>query len=174
MIVLKYPRRFALLLAVLATSSTTLAGPSEAVDRQDNLKIIQAALPDSASLQNKVVFVDFWASWCVPCRQSFPWMQSLHEKYGSQGFVVVAVNVDRDRRAAAKFLEELNPSFTVVFDTAGSVAAKYGLEAMPTSFLYGRDGKLVAQHQGFQQEEADHWDRAIGRLVRQEKKEKLK
>ena len=101
------------------------------------------------SLRGQVVLVDFWASWCVPCRRSFPWMDSLVTRYGSRGFSVVAINLDKGRDAAERFLAEHPASFTIAFDPAGKTAEAYGVAAMPTSFLIDRDGTIVHTHVGF-------------------------
>lgn len=106
----------------------------------------QAALD---SLRGRVVLVDFWASWCAPCRGSFPWMASLQKRYGPSGLEVVAINVDKERKLADLFLARFPAPFTVAFDPAGTTAQAYGVRAMPTSFLVGRDGQVLMTHPGF-------------------------
>jgi cytochrome c biogenesis protein CcmG, thiol:disulfide interchange protein DsbE len=101
------------------------------------------------SLRGKVVYLDFWASWCAPCRSSFPWMKSLHETWSAKGLVIVAVNVDKERALADAFLAEHAAPFTVAFDPAGKVAEAYHLSTMPTSFVIARDGTIVLAHSGF-------------------------
>jgi thiol-disulfide isomerase/thioredoxin len=101
------------------------------------------------SLQGKVVLVDFWASWCGPCRQSFPWLRTMSERYGPQGLVVVAINLDKDRALAEKFLLALRPPFTVAFDPAGKTAEAFHVSTMPSSYLVSRSGLLVYSHPGF-------------------------
>lgn len=104
---------------------------------------------DSAALKGQVVFVDFWASWCAPCRRSFPWLNDMQAKYGSRGFQVVAVNVDRERRDAEGFLAQVPARFTVAFDAAGDVPRRFAVKGMPTSVLVGADGVVIRQHEGF-------------------------
>ncbi|MEK6787660.1 MAG: TlpA disulfide reductase family protein [Pseudomonadota bacterium] len=118
-------------------------------------------LPDAAgkpitlsSLRGQFVYVDFWASWCGPCRQSFPWMNQLSQRSRNTApktlaLNVLAVNVDEHRADAAAFLRQLPASFTVVYDPAGTVAASYQLPGMPTSFLIGPDGRVRWTHIGF-------------------------
>jgi cytochrome c biogenesis protein CcmG, thiol:disulfide interchange protein DsbE len=118
-------------------------------DVPKSIKLIASALTDSTQLNNKVVYVDFWASWCTPCRQSFPWMKELQENYRSKGLQVVAVNLDKNHKAAQAFLGETKAPFAVIFDSTGSIAKSYHLQAMPMSFLYGRDGNLRTSHEGF-------------------------
>ncbi len=118
-------------------------------DSQKTLAAIKSALPDSISLTGKVVYVDFWASWCAPCRRSFPWMKSLQAKYADKGLQIITVNVDRDAQAAKLFLAETKAPFTVIYDARGDLAKRFGLEAMPTSFVFGRDGSYRESHRGF-------------------------
>jgi thiol-disulfide isomerase/thioredoxin len=120
-----------------------------------------AAVADDLALEEyrgKVVLVDFWASWCVPCRRSFPWMNDMHAKYGDQGLVIVAVNVDRDSAAAARFLAEVPADFRIHYDNEGAVAEAFGVEAMPSSYVIGRDGSTVARHLGFKVKKQDEYE----------------
>ena len=105
--------------------------------------------------EGKVVVVDFWASWCGPCRRSFPWMNAMIEKYSDDGLVIVAVNLDKDRAAADAFLAEIPAQFAIEFDPEAAIATEYGVEAMPSSFVFGRDGELVARHLGFKVKKQD-------------------
>jgi cytochrome c biogenesis protein CcmG/thiol:disulfide interchange protein DsbE len=93
-----------------------------------------------ADMKGKVVYVDFWASWCAPCKQSFPFMNDMQAKYGPRGFQIVGVTVDRKREDAEKFLASTPAKFTVGYDTTGKVAGTYKPKGMPTSFLIGADG----------------------------------
>jgi len=99
--------------------------------------------------RGKVVYLDFWASWCEPCRKSFPFMKNLEAELGDKGFQVVAVNVDSERPAADAFLQRFPVNFEIVFDPRGEIAGAYNLAGMPTSFLLDRDGKIIYSHLGF-------------------------
>lgn len=99
--------------------------------------------------RGKLVYVDFWASWCGPCRKSFPWMSSLQQRYGGHGLQVVAINVDAKRGDAAAFLAKVPAGFTVAYDQDGATPRAYGIKGMPSSALIGRDGKLLWLHAGF-------------------------
>lgn len=113
---------------------------------------------DLGKWENKVVLLDFWASWCDPCAESFPWMTEMSRKYGDQGFVVVAVNLDAERSNADRFLAEHPSVFEHVFDPEGVIAEAYGVETMPTSIVIDRSGKPVARHQGFRSKNAAEYE----------------
>jgi cytochrome c biogenesis protein CcmG, thiol:disulfide interchange protein DsbE len=103
--------------------------------------------------KGKAVYLDFWASWCGPCKQSFPWMNEMHTKYAAQGFAVVGVNVDAKQADATGFLAQTPAQFDVVFDPKGTSPRAYGVKGMPSSVLIGPDGKVLALHAGFKDEE---------------------
>lgn len=120
----------------------------------------EAAL-DLSDYAGKVVVVDFWASWCVPCRRSFPWLDEMQAKYADQGLVVVGVNVDRNGEDARAFLEEYPVSFRIVSDPDGDLARQFDVIAMPSSFVIGRDGKVVKTHLGFKVRKQDEYETAL-------------
>jgi len=113
---------------------------------------------DLAEHQGNVVVVDFWASWCVPCRRSFPWLNDMHAKYAEQGLVVVGVNLDANREDATAFLQEYPADFLIYFDNNAVLAKEYGVEAMPSSFVIGRDGQVKARHLGFKVKRQDEYE----------------
>ena len=109
-----------------------------------------AATPiDLQAFKGHVVYLDFWASWCVPCRQSFPWMQSLKNAYERQGLSVVAINLDPDRADAERFLARFHPTFEVRFDPQGATAEQFKVQGMPTSVIIDRHGVVRFTHIGF-------------------------
>lgn len=108
---------------------------------------LEGKLP--GSLKGKVVIVDFWASWCGPCKDSFPVMEELQAKYGNKGLVVLAVNLDEDRPTMEDFLKKHPVTFTVVRDAAKKLVGKANIKSMPTSFVVSPDGKVVSVHKGF-------------------------
>lgn len=116
-------------------------------------------------LRGKVVLVDFWASWCLPCRQSFPWLATMAGRYAAKDFVVVAINLDKRRDLAEKFLREFAPGFTVAFDPAGRSAEEYAVAAMPSSFLVGRDGQMLDTHAGFDLDDTKSLEKKIQEAV---------
>jgi cytochrome c biogenesis protein CcmG, thiol:disulfide interchange protein DsbE len=116
-------------------------------------------------LKGRVVYVDFWASWCGPCRRSFPWMNELVQKYGPTGFTVVGVNVDKRRPDAEKFLQQTPATFTIVYDPVGKTPEAYGVKGMPSSYLVDAGGKVVAVESGFRDEQKAEFEARIKTLL---------
>ena len=102
-----------------------------------------------ADYRGKVVYLDFWASWCGPCKLSFPWMNALQSKYGAQGLQVVAINLDTKQEDALEFLKTTPGNFHIAYDPKGVMPRQYEIKGMPSSILIDRDGKILAQHAGF-------------------------
>ena len=121
---------------------------------------------DLTALKGKVVYLDFWASWCVPCRQSFPWMSGLQRNLEKDGLVVVAVNLDQVRADADGFLAEFKPPFRVAFDPQGGLAERFHVQGMPTSVLIGRDGQTRLVHQGFRSRDREALEQQIRAALR--------
>jgi thiol-disulfide isomerase/thioredoxin len=111
--------------------------------------------------KGKAVYLDFWASWCGPCKQSFPWMNEMQSKYASKGFQIVAINVDQKINEANAFLKDNPAKFAVAFDPSGKMPLTYAIKGMPTSFLIGPDGKVLSVHSGFRPEQRDELERQI-------------
>lgn len=111
--------------------------------------------------RGKVVYLDFWASWCGPCRESFPWMNAMQSKFGTQGLQIIGVNVDAKSDDGQRFLAKLPASFVVPFDPAGTIPRLYGVKGMPTSVVIGRDGTVVYRHTGFKKADQDEIETAI-------------
>ena len=123
------------------------------------------SLGDLQGLRGRVIYVDFWASWCVPCRQSFPWMQEMQEDYEHQGLTVIAVNVDRDRKDAERFLAGFRPNFAVRFDPKGETAERFKVHGMPTSVLIDRRGVVRFTHVGFRPVDRSAYEEHLRELL---------
>jgi cytochrome c biogenesis protein CcmG, thiol:disulfide interchange protein DsbE len=140
------------LMHVLAASCLAWSASSWALESGQMAPDIAFSAPSVSKLSDlkgKVVYLDFWASWCGPCKESFPWMNAMHQKFAAQGLQVVAVNLDAKRADADRFLGEVPAQFMVGFDATGQSAKQVGVKGMPTSVLIGADGKVLAVHQGF-------------------------
>lgn len=113
------------------------------------------------ALTGQVVYVDFWASWCGPCRKSFPWMNELQSRYGAKGLKVIAINVDSDPQQARAFLQEHPARFDVAYDAQGKIASQFGLSVMPSSYLIDKQGKVILIHKGFLEKDVAELERLI-------------
>lgn len=115
--------------------------------------------------QGKVILLDFWASWCGPCRQSFPWMNDMQAKYAGQGLTIIAINLDSESDAAREFLTEVPASFVLGFDPEGKSAEAMQVEAMPMSYLIDRHGQIRYRLMGFNSEKQSEHETHIKTLL---------
>ena len=116
--------------------------------------------------KGKVVYVDFWASWCGPCRESFPWMKKMQQQYGKDGLVIIAINVDQDKKLADKFLTEFKPEFSVLFDKDGKLAEDFKVSSMPSSYVLDREGKPRFKHKGFHLDKQSQYETELNSLLK--------
>jgi peroxiredoxin len=140
---------------------------------------LQAAAPDftlkSAEGRNlrlqeqrgQVVLVNFWASWCGPCKQEMPHLNRLYDKYRASGFTLLAVNIDDDARHGAATAAKWGLKFPVLLDADKSVTKLYDLGAMPSTVLIDRDGRVRYLHRGYREGVEDTYERQIRELVKE-------
>jgi len=117
--------------------------------------------------RGKVVIVDFWASWCVPCRRSFPWLDEMQKKYAADGLVVVGVNMDADQVDANNFLQAHPVDFRIVQDSEGILARRYDVIAMPSSYVIDRSGEIVVRHLGFKVARQQEYEATLLSVLRE-------
>lgn len=120
-----------------------------------------------AEQKGKVILLNFWASWCPPCREELPLLDAMHKKYEKLGFSVWGVNIDEDPAAASKVLEEIPVQFPILMDTENSIAQNYAIEAMPTTYIIDRAGNLRYLHKGFQKGFEVKYEKDVKRLLRE-------
>ena len=111
--------------------------------------------------KNQVVYLDFWASWCKPCRKSFGFMNNMQERYGKKGLKIIAINLDEDRSAATSFLKNHPANFTIAYDPEGKTPGAYNLSVMPTSYLIDKKGNIIFKHKGFKEDHANQLEQKI-------------
>lgn len=112
------------------------------------------------------VLIDFWASWCGPCQESFPWMNQLKTTYPE--LTIIAVNLDEDRADAQKFLAGKNIQFDIVYDSAGALAEQFQVDGMPSSYLVNADGVIIEQHTGFFSDKIPAYEASVEALLHNE------
>lgn len=167
-------KMFAPLTATLLTTAL-LSGAAQALDVDESapafdLPAFANSAEDTIALedyQGKVVYVDFWASWCGPCRRSFPKLEALHQKYQDQGFEVVAINLDEEADAGHEFLERYPVSFTIARDATGDVAEQYQLKGMPSAYLLDQQGVVQQVVVGFHEGDGEQIEANVKQLLNQ-------
>lgn len=113
------------------------------------------------SFRGQVLYVDFWASWCGPCRLSFPWMNEMQAKYQEQGLTVVGVSLDRFRADADRFLQEVPADFTIAYDPDSELVRVFGVRGMPSAYIINREGEIVASHVGFNLSDTEQYEQTL-------------
>lgn len=161
---MRLPLQLILILAAVLLQANVSAAAEQAPDLR--LYTDQGDF-DLSSLRGKVVYLDFWASWCKPCLKSFPWMREMKQAYADKGLEVVAVSVDSDREAADEFLRELgiDVNFIIAYDERGMAASLYELRGMPSTYLLGRDGRIYASHVGFRERDKQELEDVLNKLL---------
>ena len=139
---------FLLLLVHFQAQSALAIKPGEGAP-DFSLPSRDGSLVELRSYKGKVVYIDFWASWCSPCKRSLPWMENLKREFKSDQFEILAVNLDTQREDAERMLAQSASNLTVLFDPTGAVPEKYGVATMPTSYLVNRSGEISAVFEGF-------------------------
>jgi thiol-disulfide isomerase/thioredoxin len=114
-----------------------------------------------SNYKGKVIYLDFWASWCGPCKQSFPWLNEMQSKYAEKGLQVVGINVDANTEDAKAFLTKLPAKFVVAYDAKGLMPKAYAIKGMPSSVLIDGSGKVISQHTGFRDADKAQLEQAI-------------
>ena len=151
-----------ILLVLCVTTLPALAKP---------VRIPEFSLPSTNgpinqnSFKGKVIYLDFWASWCKPCVKSFPWLNELQNKYKNKGLVVIAINLDQDKTLADEFLKRIPANFTVAFDKEGKTPELFRVTGMPSSYLVDRKGYIQARHTGFREKDKARLEQAVVKLL---------
>ena len=120
---------------------------------------------DLAEYRGKVIVIDFWASWCVPCRRSFPWLDEMQTRYADEGLIVIGVNEDDVAEDAEAFLRSFPVGFRIVADRDGELARRFDLLAMPSTYVIDRNGEIAARHLGFRTGLKEEYEAALKRLL---------
>lgn len=155
--------------AMVGTSALVFGLSAQAVEVGQAAPKLPAAAASATSAaapaRPLVTYVDFWASWCGPCRESFPWMNAMQAKYGAQGLRIVGVNVDQKPEDMVAFLKEFPASFEVISDAKGEQPKAWGVKGMPTAYLLDAQGVVRKVHMGFKRAQADELEASIRDLL---------
>jgi len=131
------------------------------------LKDLSGKTVDLAALSGKVVIVDFWATWCAPCKEELPELEKFHKKYAAKGLAIVGVSIDKEAGVVKPFLDKLKISFPVVHDGAHSLAGKYSPPRMPSSYIVDKKGIVRYVHGGYRASDAAEFEKQIQELLAQ-------
>lgn len=153
-------------IAVLLASNNVSAVELEDTVPDFTLKSMNGENLRLEEYRGKVVLINFWASWCGPCRQEMPILQKIHDRYEPLGFTVLGVNVDEKQEKARRIVERLDVDFPLLLDTDQLVSEAYDVNAMPYSVLVGRDGKINYIHRGYKPGDENQYVNRLKQLLR--------
>lgn len=150
---------------IFCLSFASTATPRDSVAQNFESNTLQGENFQLEDTLGQVIYLDFWASWCGPCKISFPDMIKLQTEFETEGFLIVAISVDEDIDDAIRFAQKFPVNFTILSDTDGHVAALYNVPAMPTSYLIDQSGKIAHMHTGYRPGDIEQLRQKIRELV---------
>ena len=153
--------------AIVMATSAVSAGLKQAHAPDFTLKSSNGENLRLSEYRGDVVLINFWATWCGPCRQEMPVLSELHDRYRALGFTVLGVNVEADTAKAKKLLKDMPVSFPVVFDSDSVVSKQYDVVAMPSTVLVDRDGNMRYLHKGYKSGLEDVYQQQVRELIRE-------
>lgn len=159
--------RIAALAATFAIALPALAGSGAGPAPQFTLAARGGRQVSLAQYRGQVVMINFWASWCGPCRQEMPLLESIYKRYNKLGFTLLGVNVEPDSQAADEWLKETPVSFPILYDKESKVSKLYEVAGMPSTVIIDRSGKLRVLHQGYKPGDENEYLDSIRSLVRE-------
>ena len=157
----------AAIVAALAVSLPALAGPPAGPAPAFSLASRAGQDVSLAQYKGQVVMLNFWASWCGPCRQEMPLLESIYRKYGKMGFTMIGVNVEPDSNAANEWLKATPVSFPILYDRDSKVSKLYDVAGMPSTVIIDRTGKLRVLHRGYKPGDENEYLDSIRTLIRE-------
>jgi peroxiredoxin len=159
--------RIAVIAAALAIGLPALAGPAAAPAPQFTLSARGGRDVSLTQYHGQVVMINFWASWCGPCRQEMPLLESIYKKYNKLGFTLLGVNVEPDSQAADDWLKATPVSFPILYDKESKVSKLYDVAGMPSTVIIDRSGKLRVLHRGYKPGDENEYLDSIRSLIRE-------
>ena len=155
------------IVAALAVALPALAIPSGSPAPTFTLASSSGAELSLAQYRGQVVMINFWASWCGPCRQEMPLLESIYRKYRQMGFTLLGVNVEPDSQAANEWLKQTPVSFPILYDKDSKVSKLYDVAGTPSTVLIDRSGKLRMLHRGYKSGDENEYLDSIRALIRE-------
>jgi peroxiredoxin len=155
------------IIAALALALPAVAVTSSAPAPDFTLRSSDGRQLSMAQYRGQVVMINFWASWCGPCRQEMPLLDSIHKKYGKLGFTLIGVNVEPDSAAADAWLKKTPVSFPILYDSDSKVSKLYGVQGMPSTVFIDRKGKVRMIHRGYKPGDENQYLDQVRLLVRE-------
>ncbi len=155
------------LLSMCLLASTTMAEEISGPAPNFTLKSRSGENLKLSEYRGEVVMINFWASWCGPCRQEMPLLEQLYTRYSPLGFTILGINVEEDSKLAEKLLEEIPVNFPILFDTENDVSEKYNVVAMPSTIMVDRDGNMRYLHLGYMPGYEVDYEKQIKELIRE-------
>jgi peroxiredoxin len=157
------PLAATLMLTLPATGASGPSGPAP----QFTLEARSGSKISLTQYKGQVVMLNFWASWCGPCRQEMPLLENIYKKYGKMGFTLIGVNVEPDSKAAEGFLKQTPVSFPVIYDKDSTVSKAYDVSGMPSTVIIDRKGNIRVLHRGYKPGDENEYQDSIRTLVRE-------
>ncbi len=164
-------KRMIVALFVCALAATSLAKSSKHQElkgpaKNFTLKSNKGKNLQLSDLRGRVVMLNFWASWCGPCRQEMPLLEKLSQRYEPAGFTLLGINVDADKKAADRILKEIPVSFDILYDPTSKVSEMYKVDVMPTTILVDCDGNMNYLHRGYVPGDEKEYRKRVKKLLR--------
>ena len=117
--------------------------------------------------RGQVLLINFWASWCGPCRQEMPLLEDLYKRYNKLGFTILGVNVDTDSTKANNYLRDISVTFPIMYDTTNAVSKSYNVNAMPTTVIVDKNGNMRFLHQGYKPGYEKEYKKQVIQLIKE-------
>ena len=160
-------KKLTILFSIVVTSAIAMAGPVSGPAPNFTLQMLGGGQMSLAEHKGNVIMVNFWATWCAPCRQEMPHLEALHQRYSPLGFTLLGVNVEDDPAGAQAWLEETPVSFPILFDPENGVSELYDVIAMPSTVMIDRQGNMRHLHHGYKPGYENEYQNQIRALIRE-------
>lgn len=156
-----------IVIALMLSQNTLAANKAEGPAPDFTLKSSDGSNIRLSEQKGNIVLINFWASWCGPCRQEMPLLEEIQKKYSKLGFTILGVNVDKDQAKADKLLKDIPVTFPVLYDNEGKVSKLFDIDSMPTTVIVDQDGNIRFHHRGFKPGVENYYINQIKTLIKE-------